>query len=337
MRSLLVGGEVVKPIRIVACAGGGVGGIVPARILASISAKYPTFLSNIDLFAGTSTGGLISLSLADGMPADTLAATYLAQGPLIFARDEERFARQIYRAKFSSDGLEAAVTKLIGTKTIGELKGNVFIPTTVVQRSDGGRLPDLLAISTAWRIFERPDLERHNASLFQVSDLALGTCAAPTTFQNKWLGSFNLIDGGCSKNDPSFPAYYEVCRLDRTVNNKSIDDDNVDVRILSLGCGLTNTPTAAGDWGLGQWAKPIAHLIIDAAGNADAESLRNTLGNAAVIVNPPMPSYEIDDAGMMPKLDALATCFAANELRQAVQPDGPAVDVLDWIEKNILE
>lgn len=49
---------------IVSCDGAGIRGLLPALLIQKIAADIPEFLGNVNLFAGTSAGGLVSIGLA---------------------------------------------------------------------------------------------------------------------------------------------------------------------------------------------------------------------------------------------------------------------------------
>jgi uncharacterized protein len=55
------------------CDGGGVRGLITAMLLESLDAK---FLQNVSLFAGTSTGSIIALGLAAGVPIKQIVELY---------------------------------------------------------------------------------------------------------------------------------------------------------------------------------------------------------------------------------------------------------------------
>jgi patatin-like phospholipase/acyl hydrolase len=64
------------PIRIIAVDGGGVKGAIPARMIQLLAGAHPGLLEKADLFAGTSTGGLIALGLAGGLAPDEVVEMY---------------------------------------------------------------------------------------------------------------------------------------------------------------------------------------------------------------------------------------------------------------------
>ena len=59
--------------RILSCDGGGIRGVITAKLLQALD---PSVIKNIDLFAGTSTGSIIALGLASGVPIDTIVELY---------------------------------------------------------------------------------------------------------------------------------------------------------------------------------------------------------------------------------------------------------------------
>src|SRR6478736_643543 len=66
-----------EPIfNVLTCDGGGIRGVITARLLQALDRSV---LDNIDLFAGTSTGSIIALGLASGVPIDTIVELYSSQ------------------------------------------------------------------------------------------------------------------------------------------------------------------------------------------------------------------------------------------------------------------
>src|SRR5512134_2155045 len=62
--------------RILACDGGGIFGVITAKLLQSLDRNV---LDNIDLFAGNSTGSIIALGLASGVSIDTILDLYSSE------------------------------------------------------------------------------------------------------------------------------------------------------------------------------------------------------------------------------------------------------------------
>jgi patatin-like phospholipase len=62
--------------KILACDGGGIFGVITAKLLQSLDRSV---LDNMDLFAGTSTGSIIALGLASGVSIDTIFDLYSSE------------------------------------------------------------------------------------------------------------------------------------------------------------------------------------------------------------------------------------------------------------------
>jgi patatin-like phospholipase/acyl hydrolase len=71
-----------RPFRILSLDGGGIMGAFAASALAAFEhATGRRVVEHFDLITGTSTGGIIALSLAGGAPAEDIARFYEMEGP----------------------------------------------------------------------------------------------------------------------------------------------------------------------------------------------------------------------------------------------------------------
>lgn len=61
---------------VLSCDGGGIRGLLTALLLQDLSKEFDNFLDSINLFAGTSTGGIIALGLASGVQPFQLVEIY---------------------------------------------------------------------------------------------------------------------------------------------------------------------------------------------------------------------------------------------------------------------
>ena len=66
---------------ILSCDGGGIRGLIPALLLQQLPSS---FLDNVYLLAGTSTGGIISLALAANVEVSDIVSLYETDGATIF-------------------------------------------------------------------------------------------------------------------------------------------------------------------------------------------------------------------------------------------------------------
>lgn len=332
------------PIRILTVDGGGVGGILPARILQRLHALDSRVVDNADIVAGTSTGGLIALGLAAGVTPTALCTLYLERAKDIFSRANRRYlAVRALKAKFSPDGLRDAVTAIVGDRTLGELAvKSVLVPVTAVRRADGRHRPAGVFLSTAFRLTGDKKHEKYGSSRWRCVDVALATAAAPTYFpahevadpsgsNTSWL----CWDGGIVANNPALAALGEVLRLDLAVRGSEVRADTErtpDIRILSLGTGYRNITIEAGDWGLVQTARPVVSALMDTSVGSTAFLLRQMLGNRVIRVSPELAAdYDMDDANAVTRLDDVASDFVNTRLNSIRQPDGTTQSLTKWL------
>jgi len=72
-------------MKILAIDGGGVKGLYSAAFIATMEDRFGIQTRTcFDLIAGTSTGGILALGLASGIPARKIVAFYKDWGPKIF-------------------------------------------------------------------------------------------------------------------------------------------------------------------------------------------------------------------------------------------------------------
>ncbi len=69
--------------RILSCDGGGIRGLLTSLMIQRLDQKFQ-ILAKVDLFAGTSTGGILSIGLAIGLDAQAVVDLYRNDGPQIF-------------------------------------------------------------------------------------------------------------------------------------------------------------------------------------------------------------------------------------------------------------
>lgn len=334
-----------SPIRILAVDGGGVGGIIPARILERLNAKRPGLIDRADVVAGTSTGGLIALGLAGGKTPADLCSLYLDRAKDIFSPSLRRYAVfRLWMAKFSPSGLREVVSEVYGDKTLGDLTAkSLLVPVTAVARADASHHPAGVFLSTAFRLTNDASLEKYASSRWKCADVALATAAAPTYFPAHSLeapggkGEWVCWDGGVSANNPGLAATGEILRLQLGENKKPVrlgPEEMHDIRVLSLGTGYRNIDIGAADWGVTQTAQPLISALMDVSVGSSAFLLRQILGVKALRLNMKLEeNYELDDPDVVPRLSDRAQAFVAGGLKAIDQPDGTKEDVDDWLNR----
>jgi hypothetical protein len=318
-----------SPLRILAVDGGGVGGIIPARVLERLQATHSDLVARADLVAGTSTGGLIALGLAAGKTPADLCALYQEHAKDIFSPAHRRGRlRRLWRAKFKPDGLRDAVRAIIGDRTLGDLTAKpVLVPVTALNRADTRHRPAGIFLSTAYRLSTDPigpQRQKYESSHWPCVDVALATAAAPTFFPAHVVeapgprtGKWVCWDGGLVANNPALAAYGEVLRLDALDRTgKDPAPPQLDVRVLSLGTGFQDLDIEPGDWGLVQSARPVVATLMDASVGSTTFLLSQVLANKVLRISPKLKAdYEMDDPTAVDRLNAEAVAFVDKALR----------------------
>src|SRR5512144_125229 len=110
--------------------GGGIRGLLTAILLERLEAAVPGFLAKVDLFAGTSTGGILALGLAAGRSPAQARELYETQGRVVFADsvlDNVRDLGHAVGAQYSNGPLKRVLTEQFGDLTLGDLPRRVLI------------------------------------------------------------------------------------------------------------------------------------------------------------------------------------------------------------------
>jgi uncharacterized protein len=243
--------------RILSIDGGGIRGVFPAMFLASIEAELKrrggrqSIYQHFDLIAGTSTGGIIALALALGMPAHDMYKLYLDNAATIFGNRRGLFGR-VRRSKYDRNALEDLVRGEFKKLNNGadpllhDVKTNVCIPIYDLMQGK----PSVLK-NDYHAAFKRD----FHIPAYQV---AMATSAAPTYFdpystQYTDLHGMeqqftNKVDGGVVANDPALLAIIEA--------QKAFGQELQDLKVLSIGTGSRKfvDGCSRNTWGLWYWA-----------------------------------------------------------------------------------
>jgi patatin-like phospholipase/acyl hydrolase len=263
------------PIRVLSIDGGGVRGIIPARLLVELEKLAGKPVTELfDVIAGTSTGGIIALLLAH--PGAPGAAPLEAAGVLELYHTEmlrifpplevkdwrdwwdeqqghaafsQRFGAALMphhygNARYLPTGLEDALGRMLGDALLGDATVDVVIPAYDMR----GRRPVLFRSAEA-RAGREPNLA--------MKIVARATSAAPTYFPPLRLAGEPgdgaervLVDGGLVANNPVTLAYFDA--IERSVGER-------DAVIVSLGTGL---PPAESDTYEEIWSRTWASLAM---------------------------------------------------------------------------
>ena len=114
-----------QKFRILALDGGGIRGVISAKILERVQQKAGKPLNEyFDLIAGTSTGSILAAGLVLGMSPKELIEIYRKRGEEIFS---SKFLRQkmgywLYQPKYSNKGLKKVLQDYFGEISLENLR-----------------------------------------------------------------------------------------------------------------------------------------------------------------------------------------------------------------------
>ena len=262
-------------MRILSIDGGGIKGYLPATVLAKLESQAGKPVSAMtDMLAGTSTGAILALGLAAGIPAADLAAFYKAKAGAIFRRTLGRRLRSAFGLideQYDSDGLRAGLVEIFGDKTLADLS-RAGPAVLVVAYEIEARRPVFFA---SW------DAHRDHCRDFSLVDVAMASAAAPTYFEPVEIMSRGgdrlvCVDGGIAANNPALCAAVELVKQDAPTSRACL---------VSLGTGREDKPymlARARNWGLAGWARPIIDCMFSATSDVTDHQCRHLLGERYV-------------------------------------------------------
>lgn len=257
--------------KILSLDGGGIRGVVTTTILERLVGAGADVVSNADLIAGTSTGGIIALGLAFGMTPAELTALYKEHGSEIF---DDSWLHDITDigglagSKYDNTKLGEILFKKFGHTTLGQLKKKVVIPTFNLHVTGGGA-PD------RWAPYFMQNLDNTDADL-PVVTAALRTSAAPTYFPS--VGTF--VDGGVIANNPSLAA----ASIARRRAGVGLDR----IALLSIGTGVNFTYLNGENLDMGEvhWLKPLLRILLDSPADTIDDYCEDLFGDNYRRVDP---------------------------------------------------
>ncbi|MHC1788542.1 CBASS cGAMP-activated phospholipase [Solidesulfovibrio sp.] len=262
-------------MRIVSIDGGGIKGFLPALVLAEIEAQAGRPIGTMaNLLAGTSTGAILALGLAAGVPAADMAEFYRRKGPAIFSRTWGKRVASLFGLtdeQYNNAGLRAGLVEIFGDKTLADISRAG--PACVVVAYDiEARRP---VFFTSW------DAHRDHHRDFALVDVAMASAAAPTYFEPVPIMSqggdrFACIDGGVAANNPALCAAVEVVKANVPTSNACL---------ISLGTGREDKPyllARARNWGLAGWVRPLIDIMFSATSDVTDHHCRHVLGDRYV-------------------------------------------------------
>lgn len=214
--------------RILTIDGGGVRGIIPAVVLASLErATGRPVRESFDFVAGTSTGAVIAAAVSAGIPAKRLVELYATRSP------------DVFRSAPLLGGLRRLLTgTLYDTERLHRLIGDELGPEARRWRLNDSPVDLLITAKRIddgmpWYFVRDRPANSCRAGGVRIVDAVTASAAAPTYFR-PWriAGIGELIDGGIGvAGNPVYQACVEAFEYTDAY-------DPADTVIVSLGTGI---------------------------------------------------------------------------------------------------
>lgn len=264
--------------------GGGIRGILNNVLLQKVVVKFPDFMDQIDMFCGTSNGGMSASALAFGFSPTVCRSLTEFSAKTVFG--EKKTMTGINQSKYNNKYLKFLCDEAFEKNTIRDSKKYLAIPTLCL---DGG-----IHIKIHQNLTDRPgDCDK------MMTDVVMQTIAAPTYFP-AWQ---KHIDGGMYAQDPSSIALTLALdsgfRLDQIV-------------MLSFGTGtvLRKYDSEHFDWGYKQWLPKLLNVVWDSMVDKSQWMCKTLLGESFIRVDPILDGdVPLDDPLQIPKLTEIADEF----------------------------
>jgi len=261
----------VATYRILSLDGGGIRGLLTVVLIEQLDLRVPGWRDQIDLFAGTSTGGILALGLAKGLAPAELRAFYYDKGPAIFhdwAWDDVRDLGRLVGAEYDNANLRTELETAFGRTRLQDLKRRVVVAS--FDLDNRAKHPEARCWNPKFfHNFPGPDTDGRR----RVVDVALYTSAAPTYFPTV----DGYVDGGVVANNPSMAALAQTQDPRATMPHRPSLGE---ISLLSIGSGrvLSRVEGNRQDWGYTQWAKPLIGILLDGTVGVPDYQCRQFLG-----------------------------------------------------------
>ncbi len=270
-----------KPFKILSIDGGGIRGVFPAMFLTNLEAELKAkghqkwqIYQNFDLICGTSTGGIMAIALALGIPAQEVYDLYYNNAASIFGNKRNRFS-QLFYSVHKRDALENLIREKFKEVNNGkdpvlkDCKTNICVP--IFDLLEGK--PSVLKNNYHPRFTKDYHIPAYKA--------ALATAAAPVFFDpysseykdlNGVVKPFNnKVDGGVFANNPTLTGIIEA----QVAFYQKIEN----LRVLSLGTGYQKFSDGSNrsKWGITYWINPKRKRIIDLFMQAQSQQVEHII------------------------------------------------------------
>lgn len=303
---------------ILAIKGGGVRGLLSARLGQRIDDELEGWSDRFSLLAGTSTGGIIALGLAAGLSWKTIVNIYTNQIRDIFRDslwdnllDLNVLGIPLRGAQYNNDGLYKALEQHFDKLKLKDLKRDVAIPALNLDN----RAP------AGVRRWDPEIFTRHSHPDEYVVDVAMRTSAAPLMFPT--YGGY--ADGGIFANDPTVLGIGVGVKLGLGK-----------CPTFTLGTGQSPKWIEGEDdedWGAVTWLRHLVDMLLDSGMNITAELAETVLRERWHCLDPILPREIPADGEAWRGRDALqANLKEISDFADSIDLE----ETIEWLEKWVV-
>ncbi|MFB2893787.1 patatin-like phospholipase family protein [Aerosakkonemataceae cyanobacterium BLCC-F50] len=286
--------------KILSLDGGGMRGIISARILQEVERQVQEkegkpLHQYFDLIAGTSTGSILAASIATGKTAQQLVNLYRTKGKIIFPPSFLPALQPIIdlfsSSRYSHEGLIKTLRTELGIIRISQIQHPMILILAY----------DLLYRNTTFFTNCHPDIGARWYDDTPLWEICVSSSSAPTYFPPYLLKpykteifgnwSFPHIDGGVSANNPSLAAISLALRISQNPDvpleiKQKYKLDNLkleDISVLSVSTGRSGEPylyEEAKEWRPLDWAQKIVDVFMEPNAEISTTICRQIMGGA---------------------------------------------------------
>ncbi|HET7646911.1 MAG TPA: patatin-like phospholipase family protein [Candidatus Limnocylindria bacterium] len=227
--------------RILTIDGGGIRGVIPAALLASMErATGRATRETFDFVAGTSTGAVLTAGIVAGIPAERLVSLYVDRAAEVFASvPVVSFLRRLVAGhQYDTRVLYRVIREELGPQAADWCLNDAPVDLLVTAKRLSDGMP--------WYFVRDDPANAQRAGRIPLADAVTASAAAPTYFA-PWTmaGIGELVDGGVGvAGNPVYQACVEAFEYtDRYLPAETV--------VVSLGTGRVlqrDRPTWLGSW-----------------------------------------------------------------------------------------
>jgi len=265
------------PFRILSLDGGGIRGVLAARILFNLEEKLRQPLNQyFHLLSGTSTGSMLATALALGIPARKIVHLYRQKGKIVFPYTDGLDIKRVpvfleyglLGPKFSDRGLETILKDLLGTQKLGNVTNCQLLITSydtlerkpIVFKSWRTKFAQIplweacMCSASAPTFFPAHKLEReYHGSVMAATETTITFGDMVSAEDDDYLNMEITIVEGQGKNQSRMILSYDGAKREATLDRPwdQIPDRTSTYKLYKQYCAIdgglaANNPTACG-------------------------------------------------------------------------------------------